>query len=66
MMYDLLRFWDGRKAKEVLPFLEKAVEVLGTERVGDYWASTRGNAGYALSILRDWAREHPRARFMVH
>ena len=28
---------------------------------GGYWASTEGNAGYALSILLGWARMHPDA-----
>jgi len=27
--------------------------------VKDYWAPTPGNAGYALNILLQWAKEHP-------
>ena len=28
---------------------------------GSYWMSTPGNAGYALSILLSWAKQHPEA-----
>ncbi len=31
--------------------------------IHDYWAPTPGNAGYALNILLEWAREHPEAVF---
>ena len=59
--------WDinGIRASKVIPLLAKAVEALGTERDDDYWKSTEGNAGYALSILLLWARQHPRAKFHV-
>lgn len=56
----------GKKAKDVTEQLEKAVKELGTERNEDYWAKTKGNAGYALSILLKWAKQHPEATFMVH
>ena len=56
---------DGIRASEVIPLLAKAVEALGTERDDDYWKSTEGNAGYALSILLLWAKQHPRAKFHV-
>jgi len=49
----------GKRAKDTIPALEKAVERLGTERTENYWESTPGNAGYALSILLKWARQHP-------
>ena len=55
----------GRKAGDVIELLEKAVEKLGTDRHPDYWAPTPGNAGYALSILLTWARQHPNAVFHV-
>lgn len=32
---------------------------------GGYWADTPGNAGYALSILLAWARQHPGATWKV-
>ena len=32
-------------------------------RLVDYWAPTPGNAGYALNILLDWARQYPEATF---
>lgn len=55
----------GKTGAEAQARLEKAVAALGTNRVPDYWADTPGNAGYALSILLKWARQHPQARFRV-
>lgn len=34
-----------------------------TERYWDYYAPTPGNAGYALNILLQWAKEHPEGYF---
>lgn len=56
----------GRKAKSVTRLLEEAVRKLGTKRDDNYWKRTSGNAGYALSILLRWARQHPEAKFCVH
>jgi len=42
-----------------------AVGTLGTEHCGDYWADTLGNAGFALSLLLAWARDHPTAVWEV-
>ncbi len=57
----------GRQAKDTIRFLEFAVIRLGTKRTDDYWDATDpGNAGYALSILLKWARQHPEARWRVH
>jgi len=58
-------FMDGRKAKDAIPTLEKAVSELGTERKGSYWDVRPGNAGYALSVLLSWAKQHPDATFEV-
>jgi hypothetical protein len=55
----------GKKASEAILPLEYAIALLGTERAEDYWKATPGNAGYALSILLGWAREHPEATFEV-
>ena len=60
-----LRWLNGKKAVDCTRKLEKTVEALGVERDSDYWADTPGNAGYALSILLDWARQHPEAVFEV-
>jgi hypothetical protein len=54
-----------KKASETIKRLEKAIKKLGTERDTDYWAGTPGNAGYALSILLKWAKQHPDAVFRV-
>src|SRR5262249_40187494 len=54
-----------QKAGDMLTRLKQAVATLGTERDSDYWKATRGNAGYALSILAAWAQEHPAAVFEV-
>ena len=50
---------DGRRAGEIIPALEHAVAYLGTEQDADYWRASKGNAGYALSLLLAWARQHP-------
>lgn len=55
----------GRKASETLPLLERAVASLGTELSDNYWSASPGNAGAALAVLRDWAREHPEAVWSV-
>lgn len=55
-----------KKAEEVIPKLEELVEKLGTRQYSDdYWAPTPGNAGYALSILLKWAKQHPDGVFEV-
>lgn len=54
-----------QRAGDWIERLEKAVETLGTKRHDDYWKSTKGNAGYALSILLRWAKRHPEAIFEV-
>lgn len=54
-----IRWLYHRQGKECIERLEKAVNALGTERDDDYWASTPGNAGYALSILLSWTRKCP-------
>lgn len=61
-----LRWLDGKKAKEALARLERGVKELGTEKDNDYWKSTLGNAGYALSVLLKWAKRHPEAIFRVN
>ena len=58
-----IRWLYGTKGSDCLERLESAIAVLGTERSSDYWEATPGNAGYALSILRDWAKLHPGAVF---
>lgn len=60
-----LRWLDGKKAKDCIDKLEKAVCVLGIHKYKDYWAPTHGNAGIALSILLKWAKQHPEAIFEV-
>ena len=57
---------DGKLASTVVEALEHAVRYLGTARSGDYWAATQGNAGYALSILLGWAKQHPEAIFKAN
>lgn len=62
---DGLRWLDGTTAEDAIPVLEQAVARLGTNQSEDYWEATEGNAGHALSILLDWARQHPTATFEV-
>lgn len=60
-----LRTLHEKRAADCIEMLEERVQALGTNRDGDYWAATPGNAGYALSILLAWAKEHPDAVFRV-
>lgn len=60
-----LRWLNGKKASNTIRRLEKAIKELGVQRDMDYWATTSGNAGYALSILLDWAKQHTKAIFYV-
>jgi hypothetical protein len=53
-----------RKASDVIPELEKAVEALGVECDDSYWRPTPGNAGYALSVLLSWAKQYPNGIFL--
>ncbi len=62
---DGLYWLHGKKAKDTVIRLEGAVAALGTERDRDYWKATLGNAGYALSILLGWAKQHPDAVWSV-
>ena len=56
-----LRWLYGRKARQTIKRLEKAVKELGIKQHSNYWEKTSGNAGYALSILLKWAERHPKA-----
>lgn len=59
------RSLDGATARDTIGILRDAVATLGTERDSDYWASTPGNAGHALSVLLRWAEAHPDAVWRV-
>jgi hypothetical protein len=60
-----LHWLHHKTAKDTIKQLEFAVHNLGTNRSYRYWDDTPGNAGYALSILLSWAKEHPRAKWVV-
>ena len=62
---DGLKWLDGKKASETTERLERALRILGAERDRDYWASTSGNAGFALAILLYWAKLNPDAVWKV-
>lgn len=54
-----LHEFPGRRARETESELTRAVAQLGTRRSErSYWEPTPGNAGFALSILLGWVREH--------
>ena len=61
-----LRWLDGKKAKDAMARMERAVKELGTGKDDNYWKPTPGNAGYAPSILLKWAKRHPEAIFEVN
>lgn len=54
-----IRWLYNKRAKDVIPKLEVAVNQLGTSTDSDYWKATPGNAGHALNILLYWAKMHP-------
>jgi hypothetical protein len=60
-----LRWLDGKRAQDTIGVLASAIGALGIEQDADYWASTPGNAGYALSILLEWAAQHPMGLWRV-
>lgn len=57
---------DGMTGDQSILALAKAVDVLGTIRDDDYWASTPGNAGAVLARMLAWARAYPDGKFLVH
>ena len=61
-----LRWLNGKIASDCIERLEAAVKALGTERDGDYWKPTAGNAGHALNILLSWAKQNPSGIFGVN
>lgn len=63
---DSLRWLHGKKGDETQDRLASAVDALGTEQSDDYWESTPGNAGHALSILLRWAKEFPHGTWRVN
>jgi len=63
---DGLEWLHGKTAKSTIKQLEIAVHNLGIDQSEDYWEPSTGNAGYALSILLSWAKEHPNAKWVVH
>lgn len=61
-----IRWLYGKTARETIPRLEKAVDKLSgwigsATYEKDYWAPTFGNARHSLSVLLDWAKQHPDA-----
>ncbi len=63
---DTLHLLHNENAGEMIPLLTSAVEQLGTKKNADYWKCTKGNAGFALSILLEWAEKFPHGRFQIH
>ena len=63
---DGLQWLDDKRAKDTIKALESAVRKLGTKQDRNYWKETPGNAGHALSILLKWAKQHPRAKWVIH
>lgn len=61
-----LRALNGKRAGDWIEKLKHAIEILGTQGSDDYWESTPGNAGFALSILLEWAGQYPDAIFEIH
>jgi len=63
---DGLRWLHGKTAAETITALRNAVNKLGVIRSEDYWKSTPGNAGFALSILLTWAESNPNGVWEIH
>jgi hypothetical protein len=60
-----IRDLHNKVARDTISALEIGVSRLGTQRSADYWENTPGNAGYVLSVLLAWAKQHPNAVFLV-
>jgi len=58
-----IRWIYGRAAGDCIDRLESAIGVLGTDKDDDYWKPTAGNAGWILSTLLKWAKQHPECKF---
>lgn len=59
----------GLTGEQSLPVLIKAVFTLGTLQTSDCFlqtSDTRGNVGAVCLMLYSWAKEHPKARWVVH
>lgn len=69
-LYRLVNFdpedLNDKIALTVIPTLERVVKELGTTQFSDYWAPTPGNAGYAMNILLQWAKQHPHSKFVYY
>ena len=61
-----LKWLHNKKAEDTIKRLEFAIIKLGTIRNSDYWNPTKGNAGYALSILASWAKMNPKGIWEVN
>jgi hypothetical protein len=61
-----LLWLDGCEAEITIPKLEEGVNMLGTTLAPSYWSATPGNAGYWLAVMLQWAKLHPKAKWMVH
>ena len=61
-----LRWMNDKAAADTIAHLESAVASLGTVQDADYWKATPGNAGYILSVLLGWAKQHPNGVWRVH
>ena len=62
---DGIRWLYGKKAKDCIERLEKAIEPFKNYQVyeDDYWANTPGNCVKALKILLEWCKEFPEGIF---
>ena len=56
---------DGKRARDTIPKLQEMVDKLGTRQYKDYWAPTPGNAGHAVNVLLQWAKQYPDATWKV-
>jgi hypothetical protein len=61
----LSRLLHEKRAADAVPTLQLLVARLGTDYTPNYWEASPGNAGYTLSILLNWATQHPDAVFRV-
>lgn len=62
---DGLHSLSGLQAGDTVSRLERVVAQLGTATDDDYWKATPGNAGFVLSVLLEWARQHPDGTWRV-
>ena len=55
-----------QKARGTIKILKETIKEYGIKKDSDYWKCTKGNVGYCLSILLNWALQYPEYKWNVN